>query len=351
MLEADLPEDLKRRVEEAKRAVWTQKGAAKEYQYFAYKANPVLRLKNLTEIAFVTRHITGKRILDAGAGTGRFAIPLRRRGLDVTAVDISTEMLSEGVQQARRGGDTLPCAVGLVDRLPFADDLFDSVVSITVLRHFPDWMAILDEYARIVRPGGRIVFDLASGDQREYMRRNGMLSKQQEEVFDPLTYESAPRVQEVLALAEAREWSVVAAGPHDFFNANPLLNSVLGGRKASFEERLHKFLESDEVVTLCELLSRRFLFALSPVVSASWLVVLEKGRGHRQGFEPAGECRLPEGGPFEQLLSILQSRAGRRFDAYVQEAGRMTAGEACRDFLSFLGEELLPRFPLDALIS
>ena len=70
VLEPGFSEEQKRRVESAKRGVWSQPGAGQEYQFFAYKASPLLRLKNLVEISFVVRHVTGPSVLDAGAGTG-----------------------------------------------------------------------------------------------------------------------------------------------------------------------------------------------------------------------------------------------------------------------------------------
>ena len=91
-------------------------------------------------------------VLDVPCGTGRFTGPLAARGLSVTGADISTEMMA-----VARGNDSAPAAVGYVqadaERMPFADNSFDCVLSIRFLFHVDvvTRARILAEMARVSR--------------------------------------------------------------------------------------------------------------------------------------------------------------------------------------------------------
>ncbi|GAB2625764.1 hypothetical protein GCM10027270_10690 [Nocardioides ginkgobilobae] len=88
------------------------------------------------------RPLTGRRVLDVGAGDGRLARALRGAGAHVVAVDPDPDM----------AGFT----AGLPD-LPFEDGAFDVVVACFVLNHVDDPRASAAELARVTAPGGRVV--------------------------------------------------------------------------------------------------------------------------------------------------------------------------------------------------
>jgi len=79
----------------------------------------------------------GKRILDAGCGTGVYTNWLVERGADIVAVDVSEEMFAE---TADRVGDGVELRqTDLTTPLEFADDeAFDGVVSGSVIDHIED---------------------------------------------------------------------------------------------------------------------------------------------------------------------------------------------------------------------
>jgi len=98
----------------------------------------------------------GERILDVASGTGALAHELRAAGAQVVALDFSWNMLHAGA--VREGDDrTLLWANGDGTRLPFADATFDGVTIAFGLRNLPDPAAGLREFARVTRPGGRLV--------------------------------------------------------------------------------------------------------------------------------------------------------------------------------------------------
>ena len=85
-------------------------------------------------------------ILDAGVGTGRYALPMQARGYEVVGVDISGRMLKrakeKGVKDILRGN---------LRALPFKDKAFDHSMSVHVLHLIEEWRGALDEIGRVTR--------------------------------------------------------------------------------------------------------------------------------------------------------------------------------------------------------
>jgi 2-polyprenyl-6-hydroxyphenyl methylase / 3-demethylubiquinone-9 3-methyltransferase len=99
--------------------------------------------------------LAGRRVLDAGCGGGLVARELAAAGAQVVGVDRSLGSL--GV--ARRAVGSLLPAQGRLERLPFADGSFEAVVAADVLEHLADLPAAVAELARVLAPGGSLVFD------------------------------------------------------------------------------------------------------------------------------------------------------------------------------------------------
>ncbi|MFD7321551.1 class I SAM-dependent methyltransferase [Streptomyces sp. NPDC059875] len=99
--------------------------------------------------------VAGRRILDAGCGSGPLTAALRDRGAVVTGIDASAGMLE--LARRRLGDDVALHVVDLRDRLPFADGAFDDVVASLVLHYLEDWGPTLAELRRVLRPGGRLI--------------------------------------------------------------------------------------------------------------------------------------------------------------------------------------------------
>jgi SAM-dependent methyltransferase len=98
--------------------------------------------------------------LEIGAGTGYFTLNLLQAGLieRATATDISAGMLSRlGRSAAKLDLDVATVEADASD-LPFADDSFDLVFGHAVLHHIPDLERAVAEFARVLRPGGAVVF-------------------------------------------------------------------------------------------------------------------------------------------------------------------------------------------------
>jgi ubiquinone/menaquinone biosynthesis C-methylase UbiE len=110
----------------------------------------------------------GAVLLDAGVGTGRFALPLAQIGVPVVGADISDGMLAQ--LQAKRAaleaqGSPLPLRVVRADlrRLPFASGVFDAALVVHILHLIADWQAVLGEIERVLAPGGMLLLAQESG--------------------------------------------------------------------------------------------------------------------------------------------------------------------------------------------
>lgn len=69
-----------------------------------------------------------ERVLDAGCGYGRIAIPLAARGYRVSGLDLSAPLLISAREAALTQGVRLPLVTGDMTRLPFRDASFDAVI-------------------------------------------------------------------------------------------------------------------------------------------------------------------------------------------------------------------------------
>ena len=99
-------------------------------------------------------------ILDAGCGSGLFAVPLavERRCWRIVGLDASAGMIEIARRrQSTLGLVNLDLQVGDLMRLPFADESFDAVVLAGVCPNLSDLPGSLQELYRTIKPGGRMV--------------------------------------------------------------------------------------------------------------------------------------------------------------------------------------------------
>jgi len=101
----------------------------------------------------------GSYVLDVGCGAGVTACFLARKyGCRVVGVDIRARMVERSQEQARRKGvaDRVEFRVADAQELPFADGLFDAVITESVTAFPADKQKAVREYARVTKPGGYV---------------------------------------------------------------------------------------------------------------------------------------------------------------------------------------------------
>ncbi len=113
----------------------------------------------------------GARVLDVGCGGGLLSAALAALGFSVTGVDPSRRSVA-----AARANTTATYVAGLGERLPFADASYDAAVVAEVLEHAADAGGVVDEAARVLRPGGVICF---AGPNRTTLSRLALIDAAQ----------------------------------------------------------------------------------------------------------------------------------------------------------------------------
>src|ERR1044072_8494797 len=100
----------------------------------------------------------GGRILDVGVGTG-LSLSDYSRSTRLCGVDISEPMLRKAQQRVRALGLSNIETLAVMDakNLAFADASFDAVVAQYVITAVPDPEATLDDFVRVLKPGGEMI--------------------------------------------------------------------------------------------------------------------------------------------------------------------------------------------------
>ena len=99
----------------------------------------------------------GTRMLDVACGAGQIAIPAARAGVQVTGVDIATNLIEQARERARVEGVEVQFDEGDAEMLLYEDAAFDLVVSLIGAMFAPRPERVAAELVRVCRPGGRIV--------------------------------------------------------------------------------------------------------------------------------------------------------------------------------------------------
>jgi len=98
----------------------------------------------------------GMKVLDVAAGTGNASIPAAQAGADVTASDLTPELLDAGRKRAEAEGLALEWVEADAESLPFEDASYDVVMSSIGAMFAPHHQEVADELVRVCRPGGTI---------------------------------------------------------------------------------------------------------------------------------------------------------------------------------------------------
>ncbi|MEX2612236.1 MAG: methyltransferase domain-containing protein [Gaiellaceae bacterium] len=102
----------------------------------------------------------GEHVLDLGSGAGTDSLVAAQMvgpGGRVVGIDMTAEMVAKARASARTMGATnVEFLDGEAERLPFADESFDVIISNGVIDLVPDKDAVFAELYRVLRPGGRL---------------------------------------------------------------------------------------------------------------------------------------------------------------------------------------------------
>jgi ubiquinone/menaquinone biosynthesis C-methylase UbiE len=200
------------------------------------------------------------RILDIGAGTGRYSVPLSQEGYDVTAV----ELVKHNLGRLRQKDSNVKAYQGNALRLKrFADDSFDLTLLFGPMYHLhseEDKLTALLEAKRVTRPGGRILVAYIMNEfsvityafkERHIMEalQKGMLDQSYHCTSKANELYSMVRLEDIEALDQKAELTririIAADGAANYMR--PFLNALT---EAEFEEFIRYHLSTCERMDL-----------------------------------------------------------------------------------------------------
>src|ERR1051326_7096582 len=163
----------------------------------------------------VLRGRQGLDALDVGCGTGFLSLELAGRGHRVAGIDFAPAMLAEARNKAAAQGAAVRFEHGDAEALPFAADSFDLVMTRHVLWTLPHPEAAIDEWIRVLRPGGRLAVMDSQFDPSvlEKSPQNARSSTEYAGIGDGLPFLGARPQAEIEALLRAHGLAAVAGDP------------------------------------------------------------------------------------------------------------------------------------------
>lgn len=147
--------------------------------------------------------LRGKRILDAGCGSGYGLVLLKGRFAPSRLVGI--DLMPEQIERARRCGvDGAEVSVGDLAQIDEPDGAFDGAFVFGILHHVPEWRRALRELARVLAPGGVLCVEELHGRTAALSDRFAGTSHPREAAFDWPTLRAGMREAGLDVLGERK---------------------------------------------------------------------------------------------------------------------------------------------------
>jgi ubiquinone/menaquinone biosynthesis C-methylase UbiE len=179
--------------------------------------------------------------LDVGCGTGFLSLELSRRGHRVVGVDLAPTMLELAGQKAKAQGLAVRLEAADAENLPYPAGSFDLVISRHVLWTLPHPQAAVDDWLRVLRPGGRLAIidgaqynDASAPPQRE----NARTSSEYAAVGDRLPFYGGRPRDEIEALLRSKGLVAIGSDPLEDLVTAQVQRLVAEGQEA---RRRHRY--------------------------------------------------------------------------------------------------------------
>jgi len=106
--------------------------------------------------------VAGLDALELGCGAAQFGVKVARRGANVVGLDFSANQLGHALRNVAETSIRFPLVRANAEELPFCDACFDLVFCDHGATTFTDPHLTIPEAARVLRPSGMLVFDMAT---------------------------------------------------------------------------------------------------------------------------------------------------------------------------------------------
>jgi ubiquinone/menaquinone biosynthesis C-methylase UbiE len=178
--------------------------------------------------------------LDAGCGTGFLSLEMGGRGHRVTGVDFAPAMIAAAKRKAATQGLDIHFEQGDAEALPFPPGSFDLVISRHVLWTLPHPEAAIDEWKRVLRPGGRLAiidgsrYDEASAPPQ---RENARTSSEYAAIGEQLPFYTGRPREEIEGVLRTHGLTNIASDPLEDLVAAQTAHLVAQGQEPRRRQR------------------------------------------------------------------------------------------------------------------
>ena len=129
--------------------------------------------------------IRSGKVCECACGTGGLTLPLQRRGLQMTGVDLSREMLWQAAQKARKSGMSIPFVQQDMRSLNLhkpVDAVLATCDGVNYLLTEEDLLSFFRAAKRALLPGGALVFDVSTPYKLKNILCAGLMCEDREEI-------------------------------------------------------------------------------------------------------------------------------------------------------------------------
>jgi SAM-dependent methyltransferase len=115
----------------------------------------------------------GQHVIDVGCGMGQNLIPFAAQGCEVAGIELTEQMTAVVRNALSRRGISGEFRVGHNRAIPFPDACFDLVLSVNAIHYEKDetdYLAAIQELARVIKPGGRLYVSTVAPEHEIYQR-------------------------------------------------------------------------------------------------------------------------------------------------------------------------------------
>lgn len=137
-----------------------------DYFYKAYHAWPLIYSNLITLLSFgqweqwqskIFDDLSGHKILEIGVGPGKLLLKLVQKGYDITGIELRRGMAYEARRRLKRAGYPSQILQQSVDKLPFDDEIFDSIILTFVLAEITHLEKAISEMKRVLKKNGKVI--------------------------------------------------------------------------------------------------------------------------------------------------------------------------------------------------
>ena len=143
--------------------------------------------------------LSGGPVLELGVGTGRIAVPIAQAGIDVIGVDSSAPMLERCRERARASGvaELLDLRLGDLRDPPVSENVPLAISPFRAFLHLlsnEERRLALTRIRDLLRPGGRLVFDVFAPSSDDIAETHGRWIEREPEIFERADWDAEKRL-------------------------------------------------------------------------------------------------------------------------------------------------------------